>query len=157
MNQLMINIVIAFVWTFLQDAPSTQHFVIGYTMGAIFLYFSSRRSKSMFYLHRVAVLLQLVVVFLVELVRSNAQVAYQVLHPRLPVKPGLIAVPLAATTDAQITIFAAMITMTPGTISVDVSPDKRYLYVHVLSLDDAEVTKSVLKDRFERRIVEVLS
>lgn len=156
MTQFVTNVVIALAWMFLQDTLTLNNLILGYIIGLALLYFAVRRSDTPFYLNRVLAGLELGLVFLYEVARSSLRVAYLILHPKLPVNPGLVAVPLDVTTDAQITILAGMITMTPGTLSVDVSPDRAYLYVHALELDDPDDARASFKNVFERRIMEVL-
>jgi multicomponent Na+:H+ antiporter subunit E len=73
-------------------------------------------------------------------------------------RPGIIAIPLDARTDLEITLLANLITLTPGTLSLDVSADRRVLYVHVMYIDndDIEAVRRSIKDGFERRVLEVL-
>ena len=76
--------------------------------------------------------------FSIELVKSNLWVAWDVLTPRARRRPGVIAVPLDATTDAEITLLATLITLTPGTLSLDVSGNRSILYVHAMFVDDPD-------------------
>jgi len=71
-------------------------------------------------------------------------------------RPGILAVPLDAQSDAEITLLANLLTLTPGTLSLDVSPDRRFLYVHIMYITDADATRRRIKDGFERRVLEVL-
>ena len=95
--------------------------------------------------------------FLYELVKANLEVAYEVITPRLNVTPGIIMVPLDVKSDIGITVLANMISLTPGTLSIDVSNDKKVLFVHAMYLKDREKFIRGIKDGFERRILEVLS
>jgi multicomponent Na+:H+ antiporter subunit E len=70
-------------------------------------------------------------------------------------RPGVVAVPLELQTDAAITLLANLITLTPGTLSLDVSADRRVLYVHTMYLDDVEQFRREIKEGFERRVIEV--
>jgi multicomponent Na+:H+ antiporter subunit E len=73
-------------------------------------------------------------------------------------RPGIIAIPLDARTDLEITLLANLITLTPGTLSLDVSADRRVLYIHVMYIDndDIEAVRRNIKDGFERRVLEGL-
>jgi multicomponent Na+:H+ antiporter subunit E len=71
-------------------------------------------------------------------------------------KPGIIALPLDVKTDLEITLLANLITMTPGTLSIDTSEDKKVLYVHAMYLDDPEEYKKDLKSGLERKLLEIL-
>jgi hypothetical protein len=77
-----------------------------------------------------------------------------VLSPRMDLKPGIIAYPLKVDRDFEITILANLITLTPGTLSVDVSDDRRILYVHAMDASDPEATKRDIAEGFERKIME---
>ncbi|MBD1396074.1 Na+/H+ antiporter subunit E [Pontibacter sp. JH31] len=95
--------------------------------------------------------------FLKELVVANLKVAYDILTPHYRLQPTVVALPLSVTTDFEITVLAGIITLTPGTLSIDVSSDKKILYVHSLYLkhNDAEQLKQSLKQGFERRLMEL--
>lgn len=92
----------------------------------------------------------------VEIVKSNIAVARAVLAPRLELDPGIIAIPLDVTSDAGITTLANLITLTPGTVSLDVSSDRKTLYIHAFSVGDPEQLRRDTKAVFERRVKELL-
>ena len=97
-------------------------------------------------------LLRLIALFVRELILSALRVAWLVLQPKLTLRPGIIAYPLSVTSDRQIALLANMITLTPGTLSIDVSDDRRTLYVHVMHMKSADQTRREIKDGFERRV-----
>jgi len=92
---------------------------------------------------------------LYELVKANLQVAYEVITPNLNMTPGIVAVPLDISSDFQITMLANLITLTPGTLSLDVSEDKKVLYVHSMYIKDREEFIKGIKTGFEKRIIEI--
>ena len=69
-------------------------------------------------------------------------------------RPGIVAIPLDIERDIEITLLANMITLTPGTLSIDVSNDKRILYVHGMHVQDLEEFKREIKDGFEKLVQE---
>ena len=93
--------------------------------------------------------------YLQELFLANLRVAHDVLTPRHRMKPGIIAIPLDAKSDLEIISLANLITMTPGTLSLDVSTDRRVLYIHAMYIDDLEELRSKIKDGFETKVMEV--
>ena len=97
-----------------------------------------------------------IVFYLKELILSNFRVLHDVLTPRHYMKPGFIAVPLDAKTDLEIFILANLISMTPGTLSIEVSGDRKNLFLHVMYLDDVIKLKQLIKEKFEARVLEVL-
>ena len=94
--------------------------------------------------------------FLGELVLSSVRVAWDVLSPNPGFRPGIVGVPLDARTDSEITLLATLITLTPGTLSLDVSEDRKTLYVHAMRVEDPEAFRREIKDGFERRVLELL-
>jgi len=93
--------------------------------------------------------------FLYELVLANLSVARIVLSPSLPIRPGIIAYETKLESDLAITSLANMITLTPGTLTLDVSEDRRFLYIHTLNIQDpAEVAESI-RYAFERILLEL--
>ncbi len=95
--------------------------------------------------------------FLKELFVANIKIAYDILTPHYYMRPTVIALPLAVKTDLEITLLAGMITLTPGTLSLDVSDNRKILYVHALYVkgNDVERLKHSIKYGFERRLMEI--
>jgi multicomponent Na+:H+ antiporter subunit E len=99
--------------------------------------------------------LLLILLFLRELILSALRVAWLAVQPRIAIRPAIIAYPLTVTTDAQITLLANMITLTPGTLSVDVSDDRKWLYVHAIDIQSKEALIGSIAAGFETRILRV--
>ena len=100
--------------------------------------------------------ISLIAMFVRELILSALKVAWLVLQPRMRIRPAIIAYPLTVTTDAQITLLANMITLTPGTLSVDVSADRRTLYIHAIDIASKEALIGDIAGGFETKILQVL-
>ena len=107
---------------------------------------------------QVIYLVDLIFYFLWELTLASFQVAYEVIKPAHDMEPGIVAIPLDTKTDLGITIFSALVTLTPGSLSLDVSADKSHLFIHAMYIDqgDTEALANELKNGFERRIIRVL-
>jgi multicomponent Na+:H+ antiporter subunit E len=99
--------------------------------------------------------LSLILLFLRELILSALRVAWLAVQPRIVIRPAIVAYPLTVTTDAQITLLANMITLTPGTLSVDVSDDRKWLYVHAIDIESKEALIGSIAAGFETRILRV--
>lgn len=97
------------------------------------------------------------IVFLRELVLATWDTAKAVFSPTQDLKPAILAVPLDVRSDAGITMFANLVTLTPGTTSLEVSPDRRTLYVHCLDTPDPQATIQAMKDTLETAVRKVLS
>jgi multicomponent Na+:H+ antiporter subunit E len=151
------NLILALVWAFATGEFSLPNLMIGFALGYVILWFVRRDIGAEGYVARVPRAVWFVVFYLWQMLLSNLRVAYDVVTPRHYMRPGVIAVPLAAETDAEVTLLANLITLTPGTLSLDLSPDGRTLYVHVMYLsEDVEETRRQIKDQLERRVLGVL-
>ena len=94
--------------------------------------------------------------FLRELVVANLRVAMAVLFPKGRLRPAIVACPLTLDRDAEIALLANLISLTPGTLSLEVSEDRRTLYVHAMAVTSPDDLRREIRDGFERRILEVL-
>lgn len=144
-------------WIALTGDTSPADALFGFGVSWLSLAFVGQRPSSGFGWRRLPAATRLALFFLWELVVANLKVAAVVLRPGRLLRPGIVAVPLDVTTDVQIALLANLITLTPGTLSVDVSSDRRVLYVHFLQIDDPEAARREVKDGFERRVLEVLA
>ena len=87
-----------------------------------------------------------------ELVLANVRVAADVLRPRTAIRPAVVAIPLDVTTDGEILLLSMLINITPGSVTIDLSDDRRTLYVHVMHMTSAETSRREIKKGFERRV-----
>src|SRR5690606_4272250 len=134
----LINILLALVWTAVTGSFTLINLVFGFVLGGIALYLIREQVGSLGYFRRGFKLIVLALLFLYELVLSALKVAILVLSPRMDLKPGIFAYPLKVDRDFEITLLANLITLTPGTLSVDVSEDRKLLYVHAIDCSDPE-------------------
>ena len=96
--------------------------------------------------------------FMWELLLANLRLAWDAITPGFDISPSIIALPLDAKTDSEIFFLTMLVTLTPGTLSMDVSPDRSHLYVHCAYAGESTIAdlKHSIKDGFERRILEVM-
>ena len=138
MNKFFLNILLAFAWVLLTGELDYVNFIDGLLIGFIILFFSKYRLKSSKYFFKIPKALGFLFYFIYELIIANIRVAYEVITPNQRLQPGIIAVPLAAETDFEITILANLITLTPGTLSLEVSKNREFIYVHAMHIDNKE-------------------
>jgi multicomponent Na+:H+ antiporter subunit E len=146
---LLLNLILALTWGALQGELNVINLVSGFLVGAVLIYIFRRMFFRPLYFRKVALGVTLALVFIKELVKSNIAVLRVVLSPRQRVRSGVIAVPTELTNDVALTLLANMITLTPGTLTLDISEDRRYLFVHTLNLDDPEEVKLEIHLAFE--------
>ncbi|MBK1879202.1 Na+/H+ antiporter subunit E [Pelagicoccus mobilis] len=101
---------------------------------------------------RIYYILELLTFFLKEVLVSNLKVARDVLSPSMDVIPGIVSVQVGQLTDRQRFALANMITMTPGTLSLEFSSDKRTLFLHTLYLRSSNTLQEEITNQYERRI-----
>ncbi|SOC44136.1 Na+/H+ antiporter subunit E [Salinicoccus kekensis] len=153
--QFMVNLLIAIIWMFLNDSYTMANFVFGFLIGLLLLFVLRRFMEFDFYFVRVIAFARLVWIFLIEMIKANIDVAKVVLRPKLNNKPGIIAVDTSLETELEISTLAALITLTPGTVSMDFSADGKTIYVHSIDVDDRDAMVAQIKGSFEKAIKEV--
>ncbi len=151
---LVFNLLLAIVWVAITGSASFLNLLFGFVLAAIALSIVRASYGGGLYLGRGRKIVSLLFLFLSELAKSAWVVAVAVMSPRMDVKPGIFAFPLTVDRDFEITLLANLITLTPGTLSVDVSEDRKILYVHALDCSDPESIRRSIADGFERRILE---
>ncbi|MCL7746895.1 Na+/H+ antiporter subunit E [Halalkalibacter alkaliphilus] len=153
--QILLNIVIALIWAFLQNSYTGVDFLVGYVIGILILYVLRRFLQFDFYFRRVWAFIKLTLLFFKELILANIDVIKIVLSPKLNIKPGIVAVPTKLETEWELTLLASLISLTPGTLSMDFSDDNKYIYIHAIHVPDKEEMIRQIHDTFERAILEV--
>jgi len=93
--------------------------------------------------------------YLGEIILANVQIALDILTPKHRMRPAILAIPLDVTSDIQLLAINNLITMTPGTLSLDISEDRKTIYIHAMYVDDIDNVKKEIKKSFENRILEM--
>jgi multicomponent Na+:H+ antiporter subunit E len=150
------NLMLALVWVAMTGQAEPASFGVGFVIAYVVLYLLQRVVGYSSYFVKSVRLVRFVGFYIFEVVRSNIRVAADVVSPSSRARPGVVAVPLDASSDAEITLLANLITMTPGSLSVDVSDDRSVIYVHSMFIGDPEEFCRTIKDDFERRVLELL-
>ncbi len=155
---LLGNILLAIAWAALQGQFSLATLVTGFVIGYIILVSLVRGGvlHGSPYIGRVHRVVGLAAYFFRELVKANFRLALDVATPSYHMQPGIIAVPLDTTSDGQILLLSMLINTTPGSVALDVSPDRKTLYVHVMYMDTPDAAREEIKTGFERRVMGVL-
>ncbi len=155
--EILLTLVLALVWVGLTGELTLATFVVGLLLGTIIIHLFGKRTLTVLKLNvrHIIPLIQLFFIFLFELLMANLTVLAKVFSPKLNIKPGIIKVPVEVEGPFWITTLANMITLTPGTLTVEVSPDNKYFYVHCLNIDNEDSIVSDIKGTFEKKIQEV--
>ncbi len=153
---LLLNLLVALAWVVLTGEFTIGNFVVGFLITYLILRLTRQSQLVSSYVRRISLLVRFLGFFLKELVLSSLRVMVQVLLPRQNLRPAVVAVPLDVQSDTGIALLANLITLTPGTLTLDVSTDRKMMYIHVIDLDDLEAFRTSIKQGFERRIIEVM-
>ncbi len=154
MRLLLINVLLALTWTAVTGSFTLLNLIFGFALGAAALFIIRQEVGRLGYANRAYRLVSLAWLFVFELVLASIRVAIIVLRPRMGIRPGIFVYPLKVDRDFEITLLANLITLTPGTLSVDVSEDRRYLYIHALDCSDPDAMRRDIAEGFERKILE---
>lgn len=153
--QIVINLIIAVMWMFLQETYTTASFIGGYIIGILLLLFLNRFVPDSFYLNKVFKLIKLILLFIKELITANIDIVKLVYKPKLDIEPGIFALPTKLRSNWEITLLANLISLTPGTLTVAISEDNTNLYIHAMHIDDIDESIKEIKESFEKAIMEV--
>ena len=157
MKSRAVLFILAFiVWCLLNWVPDWQHLVTGvfiaffvaFITGDLFATRPGMLVHPMRYWYFIA---QYLPVFLWECLKANVDVAYRVVSPVLPIRPGIVRVKTALKSDTALTFLANSITLTPGTMSVDIDKENGILYVHWINVrsENVEDATKRIAGRFE--------
>ncbi|WP_010277047.1 Na+/H+ antiporter subunit E [Paenibacillus senegalensis] len=153
--QIVLNMLIAVVWMFLVNDWTVSGLTVGYLIGLSFIFVLRRFFPQKFYLHRVWAAIKLLFLFLRELIMSNVAVIGQILSPKLHMRPGIFALAIDLRSDWEITLLANLLNLTPGTLTLEISPNRRTLYVHAMDINNVDTVVHQIKWKFEKAIMEV--
>lgn len=157
LQNFLLNILLTFVWVALTGQLNYTNFIFGYILGFFLLWMINRkRPGAQDYFFRVPKIIMFTLYFFYDMIKANIEVTIDVLTPNYNMKPGVIKYEMDAKTDFEITMLANMIALTPGTLVIDFSKDKKYMYIHAMYLKDIERFKKNLKDRTEMKLLEIL-
>lgn len=155
MSLFLLNLLLALAWSAVTGNFSLPNIVLGFVLGFAALWVPRPVWGELTYFARVTRVLRLTFLFLYELVLSSLRVTADVLRPGFTFRPGVIALPLDCQRDIEIATLANLITLTPGTLSLEVTDDNRVLYIHAMDVeDDPDALKDDIKAGFERRVIE---
>lgn len=154
-KQFLMNLLLSFVWVALTGSVTFPNFYFGFVLG-FFILWLTHRDDDKRYFNRVPKIIGFFLYFLFEMIKANIQVAFDVITPRFFMQPGIINYPMDAKTDFEINMLSTVIALTPGTLVMDVSQDKKVIYIHVMYLRDKEKFIREFKNGSERRLLEIL-
>ncbi len=159
---ILLNLLIATLMTWFTQAVYPSIPTTGFMTLLLYVGWNTVLWLLMFFYNEVAFYKSrqigiLILFYLKELVAASLRVAYEVLTPKDHMLPAVVAIPLEAETNLEITLLANFITLTPGTLSIDVSKDRKTLYIHGVYVEEGDIdkVKEQIKNGFEKKILKI--
>ncbi len=156
MNLYALNLLIAMGWAAVSGSFDVVNLMLGYGAGFLALYATRPLFGPTAYFRRTLSSIGLFFFFFYDLVRSSVAVIHDVITPEIHSRPRMLRMPLDCEGDLAIMLTANLISLTPGTLSVDVSPDKKELLIHAMFAEEPDEVIRDLKRGMERRVMEAL-
>ena len=152
------NFFLPLVWMALTGTFTLENYIIGFLLSSTVLWVTFPRQEViiLLYLIRLFRWLAFILFFVGNLVMASLRVVHDILTPRHHMHPAIIAIPLDLRKDLEILLLANLITLTPGTLTLEVSPGKDLLYIHAMYVEDVEEFRRMIKQKYEVRVRKVL-
>lgn len=163
MKTLVLHIIFTLAGSYLffvnSDWPATALHGIVMLVGLFLLLWVLSFIVNRNYFYKLPKAFGLLLYFFKEFIVANLRIAQDILSRKYYMHPTLVALPLDVRSDFEITMLASVITLTPGTLSIDLSPDRKFLYLHALYIPKGgiEALKQDIKTGFEKRIIELMA
>jgi len=155
MTVFLLNVLLAVAWGALIGDFSPINLTFGFVLSYLTLWVVLKERERPAYFRRFPLALEFILFFLKELTLANLRMARTVLAPRLPLRPAVVGIPIDLQNDAAIALLMNLITLTPGTLSLDISSDRKTLFVHTVWLENEEDFRREIKAGYERRVREL--
>lgn len=142
---------LAVTWMFLRGSLTLVTFLEGLFFGLVTVFITRTILKPEWretfprVLRRLPAFLRYLGFFVIQVIQGNVDVAYRTLHPRLPISPGILAVDIAGRSDLEVAMLANTITLTPGTLTLDVDRKRGLLFVHTINIRDMDVVRAEIQ------------
>ena len=158
MNLFLLNLLLAVIWAGLWGSFTLFQLSAGFLLGYAFLWLlQPMLGGPGAYFLRAYRVVRLLLYFIYDLLMSSFRVAWDVLTPTDYSNPQIIEMPLDVESDIEILLVTNLISLTPGTLSLDVTPDRKTFIVHAMFADDPDEVIASLKNGMERMVKEVFA
>lgn len=153
---LLVNLLLALAWALLTNQFTALNVAFGFALGYGVIWLIHTTVPALYrYPKRLPEIIHFSLYFSKELLVANWRVAMDIVTRPWYMQPGVIGIPLAAKTEFEIALVANLISLTPGTLSLDISQDNKTLFVHAMFLEDEQTLRAELSE-LEQRILQIL-
>lgn len=150
------NLILAIIWVLATGTLTEENFIFGLIIGFAILGIITYKKEERKYFTVIPKFFAFIAFVLWEITKANFQSARESFYSKSRLEPAIVKVPLDAKTDLEISFLANLISLTPGTLIMDVSDDKKVIYVHVMHLLDKEEFIKETKQKFEKPLLELM-
>jgi multicomponent Na+:H+ antiporter subunit E len=155
MKMFLTNVFLTIIWVMLSMKTNLTNIAFGWVLsyGILWLIYGKQYSA---YFRRIPKVINFLLHFFWAIITGSVKIAFDIATPHHFMNPGILAVPLDAETDIEITLLANIITFTPGTMSLDVSTDRKVLYVYCVYAKDESIEVANIKNGLEKKLLEAI-
>lgn len=140
----------------LNESWNVVVFGVGYVAGFFIIFYMRRFFPERFYGMRIKAFVYLFFLFIFELIKSSYSVLLHILRPKLNMQPGIFQSETILKTDLEITLLSALITLTPGSVVMEVDPKAGVMFIHAMDASEYHQNIMKAKRKFEKAIIEVM-
>ncbi|MFH1250000.1 MAG: Na+/H+ antiporter subunit E [bacterium] len=160
-SRIIVFVLSFLVWLALTNITDLQEVIAGLIVAVLISLIAGKflvtTEKSAHPVHRFLMWIVYMFKFIWEMIKANFNVAYIVINPALPIRPGIVKIKSRLTKDSALTVLTNSITLTPGTLTVDINPETHEIYIHCIEVTSTNVNQNTrdIGSRFEKLIAEV--
>lgn len=155
--QFLVNLFIAILWVLFKDVETfdATTFITGFIVGLIIIFFMRRFFSGRFYVYRLYAAVKLIFIFISETLQSAVVVIKHIFQPKIDIEPGIFKYTTPLEGDWEVTTLALLLTLTPGSVVMEVTPAGNVFYVHAMDINRYQGDLEQSLQRFEKAILEV--
>lgn len=154
--QFLINLFIAFLWMLFNDVGfHLATFIKGFGIGIAIVFLMRNFFEKKFYLYRVYAVIKLILIFISETIQSAVMVIKHILSPKIIIEPGIFRYETILRGDWEVTALALLLTLTPGSVVMEVTPEGNVFYIHAMDIKRTKADLERSLQKFEVAIMEV--
>jgi len=156
-GQFLLNLFIALLWVFLKDQNSFYFttFGQGFIVGLFIVFLMRRFFGGQFYLIGAYSIIKLLFLFISEILQSSVVVIKHILSPEINIEPGIFTYKTVLEGEWEVTILALLLTLTPGSVVMEINPDGDVFYIHAMDINRYQADLETSLKKFEKAIMEV--
>lgn len=155
--QFLLNLLIALLWVLLKDEEVLrgQTIITGFLIGIVIVFMMRRFFGGRVYLHRFYSVIKLILIFISEIIQSSIVVIKHIMSVKINIEPGIFTYKTPLRGDWEVTTLALLLTLTPGSVVMEVSPKGNVFYIHAMDINRYQADLELSLQKFEKAIMEV--